>query len=152
MSNPAVATLFATTLRDNPIHPGDGKSGPIPIPMPWFRSSGIPSDQAEAFAKEAGVPSMDIAQLAGEVLVHALDNDAKTVIDNAELEALRAAASDREHLRNRQVEVSCHCGAKLFKANVTDFDTDKAKISPQVIKALRVLSPECALAHQPVGA
>ena len=151
MPNPAVAQLIAQALPAL-VYPGDGKSQPVAIPLPTFRNSGMPADQAEAYAKEAGLPHMDLAQLVAESIVHLLETNDYPLTSAGEVDQLRLAAADREHLRNRQVEVSCHCGAKLFKANVTDFDTDKAKISPEVIKALRALSPECALAHQPVNA
>jgi hypothetical protein len=151
MSNPAVAQLIAQALPAL-VYPGDGKSAAVVIPLPTFRNTGIPADQAEAYAKEAGLPHMDLAQLVAESIVHLLETNGYPLTSAGEVDQLRLAAADREHLRHRQVEVSCNCGAKLFKANVTDFDTDKAKISPQVIKALRSLSPECALAHQPVNA
>lgn len=151
MPSPATAQLIARALPEL-VYPGDGKSGPVAIPLPMFRSTGITPEMAEQFAKDAGLPPVELTTLVGEAIVHVIESNAKTIIDNAELEALRQAAAEREHLRHRQVEVSCHCGTKLFKANVTDFDTDRAKISPEVIKAMRVLSPECALAHRAVGA
>lgn len=151
MANAAVASLIAQALPAL-VYPGDGKSQPVAIPLPTFRNTGLPADQAEAYAKEAGLPHMDLAQLVAESIVHLLETNGYPLTPGVELEQLRLAAADREHLRHRLVDVHCNCGAKLFQANVTDFDTARAKISPQVINAMRALSPECALAHRPVGA
>jgi hypothetical protein len=151
MPNPEVASLIAHALPSL-VYPGDGKSAPVAIPLPTFRNSGLTAEQAEAYAKDAGLPHMDLAQLVAESIVHLLETNGYPLTSGTEVDQLRLAATDREHLKHRLVNVHCNCGAKLFQANVTDFDTDKAKISPEVIKAMRALSPECALAHQPVNA
>jgi hypothetical protein len=151
MSNPAAAQLIAEVLPAL-THPGDGQNGPVAFPLPMFRSSGIPADQADMFAKDAGLPHSDIAALVGEALVAALEAGGMPSTPTVQLQQLELAAASQEHRRNRTVPIHCQCGVELFTVAITDFDTDKAKISPQVVRALRQIGPECALGHQPAEA
>ncbi len=152
MPNAAVVQLIAANLP-HLTHPGDGKGGePTPIVMPMFRNTNMPPEMAEQFAKDAGLPHSDIAKLFSEAVVHLLESNGFTVTSSTEIEQLQRAAVEREPQKHRVVAFQCTCHAPLFKANVTDFDTDQARISPQVIKALRSFSPECALGHAAVSA
>lgn len=111
------ALIIAKHLRDGLIHPGDGKSGPIPLPGPMFRNSSLPDAQAKQFADEAGLPSADIALLYGEALDAILSADHETMT-KAEAAQLRAdAASGVE--RHRQPRIRCRaCDGFLFSANI----------------------------------
>jgi hypothetical protein len=148
MPNQPVADLLTAALP-NLNHPGVNGGPPIPIVLPTFRNSGIPQEQAEQFAREAGLPHADLARLTAEALVHTVESSGRTIIDNAELTDLRRAAAVREPQRHTQQELHCtNCDTRLFRAAIVDFNTDKPKISPNVIRALQGLSPECATGHR----
>lgn len=121
MPNQRAADHLTRKLTEGLIHPGDGKSGPVMLPLPMFRSAtGIPRDQAEHFAKEAGLPSPDISRLTAEALINEIENDGQAIVDQAELEQLRTAAGPREEWTDiRQLAFTCRtCGNPLFKAAV----------------------------------
>lgn len=92
MTNQPVAELIEENLPGL-IHPGDGKSGPIPLPLPMFRNSAIPPEQQQRFADEAGLPTFNIAKLTAEALVALLEANGWDLIQHAELDQLRAAAA-----------------------------------------------------------
>ncbi|SRX93575.1 hypothetical protein MSP7336_01814 [Mycobacterium shimoidei] len=145
MPDAAIADLIARSLPEL-THPGDGKSGPIVLPLPMFRTSAMPREMAEQFAKDAGLPSPDIARLVAEAIVHVIESGNKTIVDNAELTQLRAdAAAGLE--RHRQPQVCCSaCHQPLFRINV---DTDRPTISgPHFIETIGKLSVACP--HTPV--
>lgn len=148
MPNQRIAELISVKLPEL-THPGDG-NGAILLPVSTFRTAGLPPDQADQFARDAGYPSADIPKLVGEALVHLIETDGDSeIISKAELNQLRAAAAIAEPQRHRQVQVHCYCGTPLFRAHIRDFDTDKPKVSgSELIKAMAQLSPECALAHR----
>lgn len=93
MTNQPVAQLIADNLPAL-IHPGDGKSGPIPLPLPMFRTSAIPPGMAQEFAQEAGIPHFDIAKLTGEAIVALLEANGWALVQEAELTQLRTDASE----------------------------------------------------------
>jgi hypothetical protein len=145
MSNEQAVRLIADNLAAL-THPGDGK--PVVLPLPMFRSSGIPADQADQFAKDAGLPHADINKLVAESIVALLEANNMPPTPQAHIDQLTVAAAANEHARNRDVELHCQfCGTALFTVVVTDFQTDKATITPQVVRAVRAMSTECALGH-----
>lgn len=148
MPNERAAALIAQRLPEL-THPGDG-NGAILLPVSTFRMAGIPPEQAEQFARDAGYPSVDVPRLIGEALVHLIETEGDSeIVPRSELAAMRNAAAAAEPQRHRQVQVHCYCGTPLFRAHMRDFDTDKPKVSgSELIKALTRLSPECALAHK----
>lgn len=152
MPNAAIARLIAEKLPTL-THPGDGSGGAIALPMPMLRASGIPPEMAERFAAEAGYPNADITELIGEAIVALIEGEGQsTIVANAELTEMRAAQRAAEPLRHRQVAVSCNCGVHLFTAMIRDWDLDRARVAgPELIKALRLLGPECATAHKLAG-
>lgn len=146
MPNPAAVQLIAQALPAL-THPGDGR--PVTIPLPMFRSSGIPADQAEQFAQDAGLPHADVTTLVAEAIVHLLETNGLAPTPAGQLDELQRAATAVEHLAHRDVKIICRCcGTELFTATFSDFATDKATVRPEVITAMRALNAECALAHQ----
>lgn len=149
MPNQAAAQLLAKTLVDGPVHPGVDGGKPFAIPLATFRqAAAMPADMAKQFADEAGLPDADIATRTSEALIARLEADGYAILGAAELQDLRTAAAQREPQRHQQLDFHCNCGVKLFRADIRDFDTDRPKISPNVIKAVQALSAECALGHQ----
>jgi hypothetical protein len=146
MPNDGAAKLIADNLAAL-THPGNGK--PVVLPLPMFRSSGIPADQAEQFAKEAGLPHADINVLVAEAIVELLEKNGMPPTPKAQIDQLQVAAAANETQRNREVQLHCTtCRTPLFTILVRDFDGDKPLITPQVIAAVKQLSAECALGHQ----
>lgn len=148
MPNAAIARLIADKLPEL-THPGDG-TGPIALPVSTFRTTGMPPEMAEQFARDAGYPATDITLLVAEALVHLIETDGNAeIIGRAELANMRAATAAAEPQRHRQVQVFCHCGTPLFRLSIRDFDTDKPRVAgPELIKAMRQLGVECATAHR----
>jgi hypothetical protein len=148
MPNPEAAQTIATALATGLIHPGTNKTGPIPIPLPMFQPTGNQQQMAH-FAAEAGIPHTDIAKLTAEATVHAVESADMTIINNTELAALRAAATAAEPRRNQRAMLHCDCGVALCRLNIKDFDTANPRVrGGELIKAMQLLSPECALNHR----
>lgn len=141
MSSPV--ELIATNLAQGLVHPGDGK--PVALPLPMFQTSAIPPEMAEEFANQAGLPTADITKLTAEAIVHLLEQNGLTIIDQAELDQLRTDATEVT-ARHRQPRIHCRCGQFLMSLNI---DTEKPTIDgPKLIQALRALDPDCSTNHQ----
>ena len=146
----AAVEIIAQALAGGLTHPGDEKTGAIVLPLPMFRTSNIPPEMAAHFAQEAGLPHADIARLTAEAIVHTLNQGGIETVNGAELTRLRTVDTAAEPDRKRSPMFTCHCGAPLFRTNVTDLDTDKPKVfGNQLITALQQLHPDCALGHRP---
>lgn len=143
-----VVDRIAQALSTSLMHPGDGK--PFPIPLMMFRTGGMKPAQLDQYAKDANLPSADIAKLVSEAIVALIETD-NTIVPKAEIAQLRAAAAASEPVRNKQLELSCRCGAPMFTAEVQDFDTAHPTIyAPPVIKHMAKIHPECALGHKAI--
>lgn len=145
--NEPITALIAEALP-NLTHPGTG-SGPILLPIPALRSTAnLPPEVAEEFAAEAGLPSSDMPRLVAEAIV-ALIEDQHEIVPRSQLDTLRRSATPVEPLR--QVDVHCHCGARLFGVQIKDGDTNSPKVNgAALIAAVKSLSPECSLGHRPL--
>lgn len=152
MPNPALADHIARALAEGAlVHPGTDKTGPIPLPLPMFRTTGMPAEQADHFAQQAGLPHGDVAKLVGEALVHTIETSDQEIVSKAELARLRALDANTKPQRYRQPHFHCNCGGPLFKTNISDLHTDQPKLNgPALFAALAQISPECALVHQPI--
>jgi hypothetical protein len=75
------ATLIATNLGDGLIHPGNTEHKPRQIPLPAFRTAGMPPPLTAHVVAAA--------QLIGEALVHLLHRHGIDLIEHTELERLR---------------------------------------------------------------
>lgn len=154
MFNDRIVSLLANILPGL-THPGTDGRGSIQLPVAAFRAADtLPPEVAQQFADEAGLPSADMPRLFAEAIVYAIENGGDCeIVPRAEMVALRSTAGTVSGKGGplRQVDVHCHCGAKLFGAQVHGADTDKPRVSgPALITALRTLSPECALGHRPL--
>ncbi|AXN50956.1 hypothetical protein DSM43518_02038 [Mycobacterium marinum] len=153
MPNQPFIDIVTKGLAGGLIHPGDDKTKAFPLPLPTFRTAGMPKEMAQHFAEEAGLPHPDIAKLTAEALDNLLEQQGKSVVDTAELTRLRKLDADWEPRRKRTVALTCNCGAMLARVNVTDLDTDKPKVfGAKFIAAMQQLSVECASGHRPQGA
>lgn len=141
MTNQHIIDLLASRAG-NLTYPGDEKNKPFPLVLPMYRTDGQTPDTIE------GV--MTVAKLHMAAIVHCIETEgASTIIGNAELQQLRAAAAANEAMRHRQPTIHCHCGTPLGKLNITDFDTDHPKVhGPAFIKHMHGMSPECAVGHR----
>lgn len=141
MTNTAIVDLL-TSRAGSLQYPGDEKSKPFPLVLPWYRVEGLAPEAAEA--------SMTLTRLHMTSLVYLIETDgASTIVPNSELAALRAAAAANESLRHRQPTIHCQCGTPLGKVNITDFNTDHPTVyGPAFIKHMHGLSPECAVGHR----
>lgn len=131
MTNQPAAQLIADNLPTL-IHPGDGKSGPIPLPLPMFRTSAIPPGMAQEFAEEAGIPSFDIATLTAEAIVALLESKGWALIPQTELNQLRTDAAETP-AGTRTIT--------LHRSNVTT----PPVLSIAVGKADKIVLPDAAL-------
>lgn len=140
MNQPIIDLL--TSRAGSLMYPGDEKSKPFPLVLPMYRTDGQDPDATEA--------TMTIAKLHMTAIVHLIETDGdSTIVPNAELAQLRAAAAANEQLRHRQPTIYCQCGTSLGRLNITDFDTDHPKVyGPSFIKHMHGLSPECAVGHR----
>lgn len=129
------------------VHPGEGKTGPTPITLPMFRVVANPAMQ-EHFAAEAGLPHPDINRLVSEAIVALVQGNGYSIIPNADLAGMKAAATAAEPQRNRRLNFQCRCGQPIFTAQVDAFDTDNPTLPPAAIKAMHSISPDCATGHQ----
>lgn len=90
MTNQLLVDLLARTFTAGALqHPGDENSGPRVIPIPGFRSTGMPDDQAQEMIGQA-------AKLWAEALASAIDAefDVMTKADAAQLRQDAAEAPD----------------------------------------------------------
>lgn len=150
--NDRIVTLLASILPGL-THPGRDGQGSIQLPVAAFRASNtLPPEVAEQFAEEAGLPSSDMPKLFAEAIVHAIEDGGDCeIVPRAELAALRTTASATTATALRQIDVHCHCGVRLFGAQIHNGDTDKPRLSGStLISALAKLNPECALGHRPI--
>ncbi|AVO21697.1 hypothetical protein I5I01_gp92 [Mycobacterium phage MooMoo] len=142
VTNQPVADLISANLP-HLVHPGDDK-GPIPLPLPMFRNSAIPRDMADEMAKEAGLPTFDIAKLTAEAIVALLESNGWSITRTDELAQLKTDAAAGVE-RHRRVEVQCACGVALFEV---DIDADRPKVNGGAfIKAIGHLDPDCTTKH-----
>lgn len=152
MPNQPFIDIVTQGFASGLIHPGDDTHKPFPLPLPTFRPIQGPPEMAEHFAKEAGLPSPDIARLTAEALDELLEASGKSVVDTAEITRLRKLEVDTEPRRKRTIALTCNCGALLGRFNVTDLDTDKPTVfGAKFVAAMQQLSTDCASKHQPAG-
>lgn len=113
MPNQPIADLLARSFGEGFVHPGDGKTGPVVVPIAGYRTTGMPPQMADI---------MDIsAKLLGEAIVHTIETngDGNTIITNTELEQLRARADARPPIGARSTTFKCKlCDNKLFSAAI----------------------------------
>lgn len=140
MNQPIIDLL--TSYAGSLMYPGDDKSKPFPLVLPWYRTNGLAPDAAEA--------TITLTKLHMTSIVHLIETEgASTIIGNGELQQLRAAAAANETVRHRQPRIYCRCGADLGQLNITDFNTDHPTVyGPAFIKHIHGLSPECAVGHR----
>lgn len=98
--NRDAATLIAQGLRDGLVHPGDGTTKPIALPLPAFRTTGMPPELAEQVDKTT--------TLIAEAII-ALIEQHTAMIDKTELAALRTAAELAEAQPSPTIAVHCRC-------------------------------------------
>jgi hypothetical protein len=137
VTNAAAAALIADRLPRGLIHPGDGdKQPPKLIPLPGLSNMGITPEQAEHFARQAGLPANDAPKLIGEAIVCLLETKWE-LVDRDELAQLRAAVATPAEVSPAapMVHIICrHNRAPLFQVSANraqhmiDCDAIKAKI------------------------
>lgn len=145
MPNERIVNLIATQLPDL-THPGDG-NGSIALPVSAFRATNsLPPEVAQQFAQDAGLPHSDIPRLVAEAIVHLIEVEADSdIVPRAELRRMRTVSTAD---LNPEVQVMCNCGVPLFTAYLRNDDGKLRVAGPQLIKAMRALGTECALAHR----
>lgn len=85
--NQALVDLLARTLASGALsHPGDANSGPRAIPIPGFRATGMPDDQAQEMIGQA-------AKLWAEALASVIDTEFD-ILTKADAAQLRQDAAD----------------------------------------------------------
>lgn len=133
-------------------HPGDDDTPPFPVmsPLVGLQAATMPPGMAEQIAEDAGLPHPNFALIWLEAVLALVETEGGvTLVDNAELADLRAAAVSNEGKRNQQKDLHCRCGTKLARLSIRDFDTEHPTVNgPEVIKALGSMSPECATQHR----
>lgn len=125
-----LAERLAPHMAGSIWHPGDAETKPFPlVPPPMFRTATLPPGQLEEMAKDAGLPSPDFAKTYCEAWLHLVQTEGNvTLVDNAELADLRAAAAVNEGKRNQVKECVTMCGAPAYRMTIRDFDTDHPRV------------------------
>lgn len=145
MPNERIINLITEQLP-NLTHPGDG-NGSVALPVSAFRATNtLPPEVAAQFAQDAGLPSSDVPRLVAEAIVHLIEVEADSeIVPRAELRRLQTTSTAD---LDPEVQVLCNCGIRLFSAHLRDNDGKLKVAGPQLIKAMRTLGTECALAHR----
>lgn len=105
MPNPSVAQLIADRLPAGLQHPGnpDANQPPFTVPLPGFRTTGMPTEHADAVN--------GTAKLLGEAIVETIESAGNTIIPSTDLEQLKAA----DQQPGEAVPVLCQdCGQMMF--------------------------------------
>lgn len=142
MPNQAAADHLATKLAEGLIHPGDGKSGPFVLPLSIFRPTGITPAMADHFATEAGLPHADVPKLTGEAAVHTLEENGWAIVDQTEIEQLRAKADAAPPTGQHVLAFTCAvCHNQLFRLSV---DVNNPVVNgPYLLETLNKLATAC---------
>ncbi len=82
MANKKIAELIANGLRDGMMHPGREQGDPIPVLLPFFRTTGMPPEMADVVT--------ETAMLLSEAIVALIETDHR-VVEKGELEELHVA-------------------------------------------------------------
>lgn len=146
-SNQIAIDLIRQALATGVLHPGDEKTAPFALPaLPAYQLQKLPPEQAEHFAKEAGLPSTNFAKLTAEALIHTLEGAGHTLVNTTELQRLRALGAEADAAR--EVTLECICGQKCVSAAMTQVNPGKFRVNGrQLIGAMRQLDPDCATKH-----
>lgn len=154
MPNQRIADLLAERLPTGLEHPGDPEQNrpAFTVPLPALRSTGLPPEMAEQFAKEAGLPSSDAPLLLATAIVNTIETAGdSTIIGNTELAELRAAAAEAS-TGARIIRVHCRCDPTRRKPlfDITVTNRDYATIPGNLlIPALAAMNPNCPHEEQP---
>lgn len=96
MPNPEMVAVIAQGLKDGLPHPGDRENHQtaLLIRIPGMNPRGVPREVLDHMAKDAGLPSSDMATLVAEALVNLIETDgASEIITKSELKELRENCS-----------------------------------------------------------
>src|SRR6185312_10975227 len=111
MPNPRIAQLIAQHLPAGIPHPGDpdNHQPPVMVPLPAFRTAGMPEDMAERVN--------NTARLISEGIVHLMETAGQSeIVPRAELAELRVA----EVPDGQPTPILCSsCRKPLFSENLT---------------------------------
>lgn len=126
----ALAERLAPRLTGMMEHPGNESTKPFHLaPLAAFQTATLPPGQAQQEAELAGLPHPNFALIWLEAVVHLLQTEGNvTLVDNAELADLRAAAAVNEGKRNRIIEFHTECGLPAFRVMVKGFDSDHPRV------------------------
>lgn len=92
MPNQQMVQIIAKSLREGLPHPGDRENHqPAQLfRIPGMNPQGVPRAVLDSMAKEAGLPTGDIATLVAEALVHLIETEGNSeIVDKSELTELR---------------------------------------------------------------
>lgn len=129
-----VAALVTEKLQTGLTHPGDRAKNQLPlsIPLATFRTTAMPPQLAETVNATTG--------LIGEAIVHTIQAEGDcTIIDNSELNQLRATAATVDAEPPQRVTVYCRaCSNPILMLKVKD---GRARVDGQIM--LATLSAIC---------
>lgn len=149
MPNADVIGIIAADLAQGIVHPGDGRTGPIVLPLPMFRTANIPPQAAQHFAQQAGLPHPDIARLTAEAIVHTVETKGWAHIQQNELEKLRLAAAPEPAGRMTLPFKCAVCHNTLFRLNV---DVNNPIVNgPHLLEQLSKLTTPCPHTPEPTA-
>lgn len=125
-----LAERLAPHLTGMMTHPGDENTKPFALaPLAAFQTATLPPGQAQQEAELAGLPHPNFALIWLEAVLHLVQTEGNvTLVDNAELADLRAAAAVNESKRNAVKECVTTCGLPAFRIMIKDFDTDHPRV------------------------
>lgn len=131
MPNARAVTLIAERLPAGLLHPGDPDAHQPAklIPLPGLASTGMPTDQAAHFAKEAGLPESDVPKLIAEAIVHMLETEGLEVVARTELEQLRAQVATPQEASPTMPAINVHCHCNTQKALLVVPVGNRAKVT-----------------------
>lgn len=131
------------------VHPGDADTPPFPLAMAQFQTAQLPEGMQLEQAEEMGLPSPNLSLHFMEAVLALIEREGIELVDHTEMADLRAAAAAQESKRHQVIELYCHCGTKLGRLMVQDFDTEHPRVNgPELIRALGTKSADCSSKHK----
>lgn len=137
VSNAAAAVLIADNLG-RLVHPGDGRSPAMVVPLIGYRTTAMPDEYAEQMRGSA--------KLVGEAIVHTIESGGYSIVSTAELAELRKQAKSGVD-RHRHIGLTCtHCRNPIVKRINIDVENPTVN-GPHFIEQMHSLHAACP--HHP---
>jgi phage gp45-like len=134
MSNQKAADLIAANLGQL-VHPGDGQSPAVVVPLAGYRTAGMPPEMADMMNANA--------KLIGESIVYLLESNGMQIVATSEIDQVRAAFAQQPPA-TQPVKVSCQaCTNMLFTFTMDNTTVTGSVNGPYFLQQMRNLNEAC---------